>query len=135
MVGSSSRGRKTDSKPPLPCGHISDHGKGFGSKPRGQIRSWSPQGSSSLTSADSTGAKLYGFLPFPWITSVTWRGGTSVTWRGGTSVTWRGGPAAWATACFPYHPCPGMRPGVDFSRRRSMATRDRWMPRTYNFNE
>ena len=24
-----------------------------------------------------------------------------------------GGPAAWATACLPYHPCPGLRPGDD----------------------
>ena len=46
---------------------------------------------------------------------------------GGTSVTWRGGPAAWATACLPYHPCPGLHPG-ETSRRRSMATRDRWIP-------
>ena len=34
-------------------------------------------------------------------------------WKGGTSVTWRGWPAAWITACLPYHPCPGLRPGED----------------------
>ena len=45
-----------------------------------------------------TGAKLYTLLSFPWI----------------TPVTWRGGPAAWATACFPYHPCPGLHPGETF---------------------
>ena len=48
-----------------------------------------------------------------------WIGGTSVTWRigdlgnlekGGRGV---GVPAAWATACLPYHPFPGLRPGED----------------------
>ena len=28
-----------------------------------------------------------------------------------------GGPAAWATACLPYHPCPGLRPGETFEGR------------------
>ena len=40
-----------------------------------------------------TGAKLYTLLPFPRI----------------TLVTWTGGPAAWATACLPYHPCLDIR--------------------------
>ena len=63
-------------------------------------------------SCDSTGARLYGR---PSLGLHQWRGrngvggwGGSVTWwEGGTSVTWRGGPAAWATACLPYHPWPG----------------------------
>ena len=43
------------------------------------------------------GVKLYGLSPIPWV----------------TSVTWTGGPAAWATACLPYHRCPDLRSGED----------------------
>ena len=93
----------------------------------------------SGNSSDGTCAKLYGLLPFPWITPVTIERGDPAAWataclpyhpcldirRGGTccmdnslsSISplprhqgcGQGGPAAWATACLPYHPCTDIR--------------------------
>ena len=85
------------------------------------VRHWLQHRSGN--SNDGTGAKLYWLLPFPWITPVTWRGGTCSMGISLSSIPplprhqgrGEGGPAAWTTTGrFPYHPCPGLRPGETF---------------------
>ena len=83
-------------------------GNGFRSKPRGEIRSWSPWPKALRrwlqhhfgNSCDSTGARLYGLLPFPWITPGTWKGGDLSDVESLSSISplprpspWRGPPA------------------------------------------
>ena len=79
LVGCSSPGRKTlipnlrylAAKPNL--------GKGFGSKPRYEIRSWSPEGSSSLTSTSFWQLLRQHWCQVVWAPTfpldVMWRGG------------------------------------------------------------
>ena len=131
---------------------IPDLGNGFQSKPWGEIRSWSRWPKAlrhwlqhrSGNSCDSTGARLYGLLPFPWITPGTPKGGTSVTWRGGDllhgqqlvfHITLAQACAMERTlqrrrkATTQHEKCAAPVPtDHDFWRRRSMATRDRRMP-------
>ena len=98
LVGCSSPGRKTlipnlrylAAKPNL--------GKGFGSKPRYEIRSWSPEGSSSLTSTSFWQLLRQHWCQAVWTLALLLdyisdveRGDPSDVERG-TPVTWRGGP-------------------------------------------
>ena len=110
LVGSSFRGRKkkwfqTSALQPYPVS-----GKALGVYPQEKSRAGIPKAvhcwlqHRSGNSCNGTGATLYGLLPS--LELHEWRG---VGWGGGG-----GRPAAWATACLPYHLCPGLSPWETF---------------------
>ena len=77
----------------------------------------------SGNSCDGTGATLHGLLPFTWITSVTWRGGTCCMGNSLSSISPLPRSVFYITlaqvclpffhlnlaqVCLPYHHCPGL---------------------------
>ena len=101
LVGSSSRGRKKPDFKPLPCSHTQSLER---------LWEYTLRRNPELESLRQFIADFSIVLATPAMVLVPHCMGSCLPLDYMSDVGGGGGPAAWATACLPYHPCPGLSP-------------------------